>query len=368
MFVGIDYNRIQKDGTKEATVYKKTCNGDTPLMPPIALPSPKELEFSVWQNSYLEDLGFFTQTRYFINSNFVLDAGLRVDFIKSDILDPEKDFIELYGGNIRHEDETNFNYFGKLKYNLPKNIDVELAFGRGTRNASLLEKYINHFTVGLDSYEYVGNPHLESEVNHQVDLTLSKKHKSFYAFVNVFYSRIQDYITAEVDTNIKKKFVGCKPPANAKRFVNINEVEQYGISIGSKVKITKSLYTNVSASYIDAQNVDWDEPLAETPPLNIFLSVGYKTNKWMVEFINDFQAKQERVANSVGEKISPSYYSLNLKSSYKPIKALNVGFSIDNIFNENYYQHLSRPYKNMEVNSPFYEVGRNFKILIQYSF
>ena len=363
LFIGTDFNHIQKDGTKEVTIFKNICAD-----PPVTFPTPVEKEFSVWQNSYIQDFGLFTQFKYFINSNFLFDGGVRADFVKSDILNPEKDFAELYNNDLKPDDEVNVNFYGKLKYNLLKQFDVQLAYGRGTRNASLVEKYINHFTIGLDAYEYVGNPHLKSEVNNQVDLTLTKKHRSFYAFVNIFYSKTNNYISAKVDTTIGKKFTPCKEPQNAKRFVNINEVNQYGVNLGVQIKMYKYFYINASSSYVYAHNIDWDEPLAETPPFNAFLTLGYKNSKLMAELSNEFQSGQNRVASSVGEQESDSFYLMNFRATHKIIKNLKAGFGVDNIFNANYYHHLSRPYKNMEVNSLFYEMGRNFNFLVQYSF
>jgi len=344
LFIGADYNNIRKDGVKKVTVFKNICTN-----PVTVFSTPKKLEFSVWQNSYIQDIGVFTQAKYFFNKNLVLNAGLRTDFIKSNILAPEDDFIKLYSSNIKPKDELNVDYFGKFNYHLPKNFGIELAFGRGTRNASLLERYINHFAIGLDSYEYVGNPNLKSEINHQFDISFSKKNKVFYAYVNVFYSKVNNYITAEVDTNINKKFMACKAPFNAKRFVNIDEVEQYGISFGSKISMTKNIYTKLSASYVYAQNIDFNEPLSETPPFNAFFTIGYKTNNLNVECANEYQAAQNRVATSVGEKVSPSFYLLNIKASYKIIKNLNIGVAMNNILDKNYYQHLSRPYKKKTV-------------------
>ena len=362
-FVGVDINHIQKDGTKDVTIFKNIC-----ATPPVTFPTPVEKEFSVWQDSYIQDFGLFTQFKTYITDNFIFKGGIRADLIKSDILNPEKDFSGLYNNNLTPDNELNINYFGELKYNFPKQFTIKLAYGKGTRNASLAEKYINHFTIGLDSYEYVGNPHLKSEKNTQTDITLAKNGKTLSTFINLFYSKTDNYIIAKIDTTIDKKFTTCKEPKNAKRFVNINEVYQYGVNFGIKINLLKNYYINANSSYVYAHNSDWDEPLAETPPFNAFLTLGYKNSKLITEISTEYQAEQNRVAGSVGEQSSSSFYLLNFKATYKIIKSIELGFGINNILNTNYYHHLSRPYKNMNVSSQFYEMGRNFSFSAQYLF
>ena len=50
------------------------------------------------------------------------------------------------------------------------NKTIEFAYGRGVRSANMIERYINHFSVGQDPYEYVGNPFLDAEVNNQFEI------------------------------------------------------------------------------------------------------------------------------------------------------------------------------------------------------
>lgn len=363
LFVGTDFVHSQKDGTKEVTMYKNVCT--TPV---TVFENPIEKEFSVWQNSFIEDVGLFTQFKFIMNNKVQLKAGARVDYITSDVLDVEKDFELLYKDVLKPDDELNWNAFLNLKYQLTSKTDLQLSLGRGTRNASLLEKYINHFSVGLDAYEYVGNPELDSEINNQVDLTMTHQSKSYFISGNVFYSRIHDYITAEVDTSIARKFTPCNTPKFAKRFVNAELVDQYGFKLSGELKMFKYYYLGLNVSYIYATNLELDEALAEVPPFIMSLKLGYKKKKLNVELVNDYQAEQRHVAVSLGEAVTPSFYLLNFNFSYKIIKGLSLGFAVDNIFNQNYYQHLSRPYKNMTEKMLFYEPGRNFRIKANYTF
>ena len=363
MHIGTDFKQIAKDGMKEVTIYKNVCT-----TPPTVFPTPVKKEFEVWQNSYSQDFGVFVDLQYMPNEKLKLKTGLRSDFIKSDIKDAEEDFKALYNNDITPDDILNLNYYAQAKYALPKNYSIEISAGHGTRNPSLLERYINHFTVGLDAYEYVGNPHLKSETNNQINLMLSQKNKFTFVYLNTFYSRINNYITAVEDTTIARKFTACKEPKYAKRFVNIDNAEQYGINFGGNVKVFKDFLVNVDLTYTYAQNLDLNEALPEIAPFTSLVSIIYKHKNLNLEFQNEYQAEQKRVSSLVGESETPAFSIINIKLSYLFYKKLNLGFAVDNISNENYYRHLSRPYKNMDTQSMFYEPGRNFKIFVKYNF
>ena len=360
---GADFKLVAKDGNKEIAQFKNPCT-----TPPTIFNPPKEKVFEVWQNSNSKNFGAFVDFKYYISQKINLKAGLRTDFIKSDIKLPEKDFIDLYAGDIKPAEILNFNYYAKVKYGMAENFDIELSAGHGTRNPSLLEQFINHFTVGLDAYEYVGNPHLKSESNNQINFMLSKTHKSFYTYIDLFYSQISNYITAVVDSTIPRKFMPCKEPKFAKRFTNIENSQQYGINFGAKILLLKHFSANIDLNYVYAENLDLNDPLPETAPFTSLFTLTYKTKKLQVNLTNEYQAKQTRVSSLVGERESEKFTVFNITSSYMFFEKLNIGLAVDNIFDANYYRHLSRPYKNMDTTSMFYEPGRNFRLFLKYGF
>ena len=363
IYVGADLKHTAKDGNKEVTQFKNPC-----VKPPTVFDPPKEKVFEVWQNSWSSNVGAFIDYRYYLAEKVILKTGFRSDYITSDIKSPEADFLKLYDNNIKPDNILNFNYFAQVKFFLPHNFDVEISAGHGTRNPSLLERYINHFTVGLDAYEYVGNPHLKSESNNQVNIMVSKKSRNIYTYIDLFYSQINNYITAVEDRSIPRKFTPCKEPKFAKRFVNIDKAQQFGFNAGAKVIFLKDFNANIDINYVYAENLDLDEPLPEIAPFTALSSVQYKTGKFQAAIQNEFQAKQTRISKLVGEKESEAFSVFNLNFSYLFFGELNLGAAINNIFNNNYYRHLSRPYKKMDTASMFYEPGRNIALFLKYNF
>ena len=362
-FVGLDYEYTNKDGSRVRLVKINGCTGDT-------LPQPKKITDKGWQDSKMKDLGVFFENKYQVNSNLLWVAGLRVDYVTYAIDDPAPDFAELYDNDIQPDPDYNFSVNTSLTWQFDPSFYIQWAAGRGVRSAELTEKFINHFSVGLDAYEYVGNPHLKPEVNYQTDIIISKKWNVVHIYTDVFYSYLNNFITAYVDTTLQKKFMPCIPPAHAKRFTNIDKASMLGFEASVDFFFAKYFKYGLSGGYTYAQNVSWDEPLPEIPPFTVNTVLGFDSKKVNAEIRARYAAEQNRVSTSFSETSSPSFIVADIAASYAPFKFMEIKASITNLFDTNYYEHLSRAYKNMGpgTGSDYYEPGRSFNIGVRFKF
>ncbi len=358
IFIGTDLRSVAKDGVRNRIV--KIMNGNV-------LDPPREFTDLIWQDSWLYDLGVFAESNILANETWEFQLGARVDYVESGANNPAEDFEALYG-EINPKSEVNFSLNGSANYYFGNSGLLQLSLGRGQRAASLLERYINHFNVGVDAYEYVGNPNLKSEVNNQVDLTVKDALGKFHWKINVFYSYIHNYISAIVDETLPRKYMPGTEPLYSKRFINVDEVWQTGFDAEIRYHFTKSLSARAGGYYTYAQNVDFDEPLPEILPLTGLASIQYNKEKYWVELKGRFVARQDRVAESFDETESPGFNVFDLLAGYSPVRNLDLSIALRNIFDANYYEHLSRPYKNQTENSVLYEPGRSFRIGLKFKF
>ncbi|MCG8309966.1 MAG: TonB-dependent receptor [Cytophagales bacterium] len=358
LFAGTDFRYVGKDGERHRTV--KIMNGN-PVDP------PKEFTDLIWQDSWLFDIGVFAETSFTLDENWDLLVGGRFDYIKSGINHPAPDFEALYGA-IDPDPELNIGLTSSINYNFGHNGLVQLSLGRGQRSAELTERYINHFTVGMDAYEYVGNPNLKAEINNQADLTIKNAHDKFFWSLNVFYSFLQHYITAVVDASISRKYMPGTEPFYAKRFINIDKAWQTGFDAEIGYHFTANFSARAGGYYTRAQNVDFDEPLPEIPPLTGLISLKYDKEKYWAEFRGRFVADQEKVSESFKESETPGFNVFDLSAGYSPINTIDINLALTNIFNVNYYEHLSRPYKNQGENGMLYEPGRSLRVGLKVRF
>ena len=352
VFVGADLRSVAKDGVRNRTV--KIMNG-------IPMNPPKEFTDLIWQDSWQYNVGLFAESNFLLDEKWNAQLGARVDYVKSGANNPAPDFEAFYG-EISPKDEVNYSLNGSMNYNYGINGLVQLSIGRGQRAAELLERYINHFNVGMDAYEYIGNPYLESEVNNQVDLTVKNVNGKFFWSANVFYSYMHNYITAIVDETIPRKFMPGTEPLYTKRFINIDKAWQTGFDMEIGYNFTEALSGTIGSYYTRAENVDFNEPLSEIPPLTGIFSIKYKKEKYWTEFRGRLVAEQNRVAESFDESTSPGFSVFDLMAGYSPIKNIDINLALKNLLNANYYEHLSRPFDNQSETGMLYEPGRSFRI------
>ncbi len=356
---GINYRFLNKDGKRQREVKRNVCT-NTSLTP--------SMNFSdlIWQDSWMQTAGAYIEASQKPHPKLSFRTGIRADFSLSDINDPAPDFSALYPETELFSIHTDYSITALGQWLPQKSFGIQWAFGKGTRAPSLLERYINHFTVGMDAHEYVGNPRLKPETNYQTDLSLSFIHPSIQLRGDVFYAFIENYISGKLDTTLSRKYMPCKSPVFSKRFVNVHTVKQMGFETSLNLKLPFKFSFQSQLSYTYAENQSWNEPLAEVPPLTNISRLSYQSPKFHSTFEFEWADDQNRVSKSFGESKTNSYQVLHLRFTYRPFSLLMFRAGVNNLLDESYTQHLSRAYKNSpDAGLAFYEPGRSFFLGIE---
>lgn len=376
VYTGLDAEIIKRDGERTRTVFR---NGNIVFNP------PRVFTDKVWQDATTQDLGVFAESTYKLNKNFSMTAGIRSDFVNAQINDPAQDtqaygkpigtkvpgFENLYGEGFDKTDENTIGGNFGVKYHKNGTL-VQLAYGLGTRSASMLERYVYHMSIGVDSYEYVGNPFLKAEKNNQIELAFNHNVGKISVGMGVYYSIMKDYISAiykENDPKFWVIFANAKP--YAKQFVNV-DAHQYGFDAFFGYKISKSVAFDTNIAFTEAQNETYNEPLAKVSPFTANFTLKYETEKLWADIRTQVVAPQNRLSKSFGEtEPTPGYTTVDFRVGGKVYKGLNLGASVINIFDAAYYNHLNFSYNNAANNvngDKVFEPGRNVSVYAIYKF
>jgi iron complex outermembrane receptor protein len=365
LFSGIDLMNIARDGGR--TRYVKIMNGNT-------LADPVTFNDKVWQDSYITDLGFFTEAKYNLNKNTMLTAGIREDNVTSDIQDPEADFAAMY--DLEKRTEHTFSGNLSIKKALSDKLTFEAAYGRGIRTANMIERFINHFNVGQDPYEYIGNPDLKAEVNNQFEIgfkgfeELKNGFNSFHYETSVYYSYFENYIVGIVDPTITRKFNPTTSPTNVKVFQNLDNAYKTGFEAMAQVDFLDNYNFKTEFSYVYTKNKDLDESLPLTPPFTTRFTMGFEKEKLWANAQYNMVSKQDNISESYGETETSGYQTLDLRFGGKPLKNVTLGVAVLNVFDKGYNSHLNFSFTNQANfgRTPVTEPGRNFSAFLQYKF
>ncbi len=362
LYTGFDFKQIAKQGHRDREVFINPCPPNQTFDP------PKVFQDKTWQDSQKNDLGVFIEDKYQLNESLVWLIGLRIDYVSYAINDPAADFKEQYNNDILPDSRIDPAFTSSLTWSFAKDMNLQWAAAGAVRSPDLSELFINHLSIGMDAYEYLGNPNLKSEVNYQTDVKIEKNWKNVSVFGDVFYSYLNDYISAKLDTSIARKYMKCKPPKGTKVYTNVEKAFMTGFEAGVDVDFLKNFTYSFGAAYTYAQNTSWDEPLSEIPPFTINTFLAYKTDKINTRVHARMATDQDRVSVTFNESETPGFTVLDFYFTYSPWKFMDINSAVTNIFDLNYVEHLSRSYKAMDTQSLYYEPGRSFNLGVRVKF
>ncbi|GAB7085938.1 TonB-dependent receptor domain-containing protein [Marinifilum fragile] len=345
LFAGVDYKSEEADGTRSREI----------LMGPMAGETAYD---NIWQDSKIEKLGAFGEYHFSVNeTHFIASSRLEHNSAKRKF----KPVSDINSVIIDPSNEMNFSFSIGASKNLSESIRMGIWFGRAERSGSLTERFINHIPVDVDPYERIGNPDLDPEINYQLDYNINWNTKYFSLDINLFNSWLRDYISSEIKSDVQP-LMATAP--GVKQFVNINKAVMRGFEIGFNQSITNHLYHRFNLAYTYGKNKEINQPLPEIPPLDIRYSLGVHLckQKFTPEFMLRHAAKQERIAKNYGETETPDFTVLDFKASYLFSDHFQIIGGIRNLFDEAYYEHLSRSVK--DSNQAIYAPGRSFYLTL----
>ncbi|HRP02266.1 MAG TPA: TonB-dependent receptor [Candidatus Kapabacteria bacterium] len=310
------------------------------------------MQDNIFNNSYISKSAVFSQYNY-NESKYTVTGAVRIEYNQAKAKDMDKNFIKI--NPLEAEDQLNLSISIGSHYYISDNISVGLWAGRSQRSGSLVERYINSFSIGLDAYEVVGNPSLKQEVNNQMDLQFSYNTNILNIKVNAFTNILNNYISSTIDTNLKA--VSASSPG-VRRVSNLGDAYKYGIEMSLTSNVVYDIISNMNISYTYAE-LKSGEAMPEVMPLELDLNFVRKflDNKLAVGINFQYAASQNRVSTSFGEKTTPEYYVLNSNISYQFFKNLSLELGINNILDKAYYEHLSRTLSG--TNRRLYSPGRS---------
>lgn len=323
----------------------------------------KTFKDNIWQDGHISKTGLFAEYQMNGTSFDYVLAG-RLEINTANINDPAVEFMQIYP-------ETQITQFNPgLSLGVLKDIGNEIQTGlwlaRAQRSGGLTERFINYLPIGQDPYEMLGNPQLNPEVNYQADLTLKWKISDGSAInVDIYAAYLQDYISSVIDTTLTPKF---PMDPGVRRYINIDAAFKTGFEISWTQKLVAGLSHRMGMAYTYGQDLQRDEPLPEIFPLDIRYSLygRYLKNRLKPEFTFRYVAQQSRVSSGFGETITPSFTLLDIKVGYQVTNQLSFNAGVNNLLDENYYEHLNRSVSG--TNNPIYAPGRNVFANLSFTF
>ena len=226
----------------------------------------------------------------------------------------------------------------------------------GYRSPNLIELYADGSHHGTFMYKK-GDPNLLAENSLQTDLSIQVNGEDSVLSFDLFLNDIRDYIYLQPTNTV------------IDGYQLHNFLQQDATLYGGEIHLNKntsfdwlSYYTSLEYVFGETQDgmaLPYISPLTFNQVFNISFSSNYS-------FEIDFVAKAQQNRTAMYEESTDGYSLLNLSGSWMTSflgNDLNIFWNIDNVFDKEYYDHLSRL-----KTAGIHEMGRNISVGLKYNF
>lgn len=267
-----------------------------------------------------EQAGLFAELEHAVGAHDTFVAGLRIDRVTATA---ERGARSAAPGT-EDEDTTRGGF---------------VRYEHALSDAWRLLAGIGHAERAPDYWERARTFDIDPEKSTQIDLGAAFRSGSLDATLSAFYTRVDDFIL--IDWTQKP----TPPPAGIARNV---DARLYGFEADAAYSLSPHWTARATLAHVIGENETDDVALAQIPPLEARLNLGYDDRTWAAGVLVRWVAEQDRVdigrGGIAGKDVAESdgFTVVSLNAAYRPTAHVKLTAGVDNIFNETYAEHLSR--------------------------
>ena len=346
-------------------------------------------------------IGAFVERQISLNARTGLETGIRVNHVSMDSvpvsanLNPMNMMMgmpvmmnnlagslstQFNNDNVAQTD-TNVDAFVRLSYQTDGDATWYIGAARKTRSPSYQERYLwipLEATGGLaDGKTYIGNPNLNPEVAHEIELGLDLENSRYGIYPRIFYKRVSDYIQGTPSTNVTANNfarmmanMGMGMP-NPLQFTNV-EARFYGLDINSNYAVNDKITLRAILNIVRADRRDINDNLYRVSPDNVLVALDYRGNGWTGSIESVTYADQNRIAITNSELKTEGYSLVNVIARSSVADGIEVSIGAENLLDESYLDHLAaynRAYNpDIASRARMPGLGRNFYARVMWNF
>lgn len=319
-----------------------------------------DLEALLWPGADLDQRGVFAEVELPAGAGGTLTGGLRYDYVDASISrgnqaydvtqtfgtetpTTSNELYALYYADVRNS-STEHNIGGFLRYEQPVfdgKARASIGISRSVRTADATERYLASRMVmsGMDM-SWVGNPALAPEKHHQLEAGLSWGGQGWNSAVTVFYNKVGDFILRD-RARAQDGILVNRPSVTIYRNV---DATLFGFEWQGSYRWTRSLRSEASLAYVNAQNDTDHRSIAQTPPLEASVSLDYQGGPWELGGVLRANATQNEIdqLSMLDPGQTSGWAVLDLRGRYRAGRGVTLSAGVNNLFDATYAYHVNR--------------------------
>lgn len=260
-----------------------------------------------------ENVGVFAEATHHLAPRDRVVGGLRFD-----TLDVKNEKTTGSGALASDTDRTQ-GAFVRHEHDFESGLTSYVGLGHAERPADWWER---------STYN---NFYLAPEKATQLDAGLIYADRRWRASLSAFANRIHDFILTRNDSTARNVNAGT-----------YGAEADLGYALDAHWRATGTL------AWVRGTNDTDGTALAQIPPLEGRLGLQYDDRKWSFGVLARLVAEQERVHTGYGSIVgqdlgrTPGYTVFSLNAGWRPRKGALVTAGVDNVFDKEYAEHISR--------------------------
>ena len=336
--LGGDYRRNERDAVSYSSMM-------------LAIP-PTAISNYTWPGMEIENIGLFAETNLPLSQNTELTAGIRTDFVsvkatKADLLPAgmgavtaHQLYAATYGTADTDRSETNVSGLVRVTHDFGA-FSGWVGASRAVRTADATERGVSRGPLNANAW--VGNPGLDPEKHHQIDVGVETGRSDWKASASVWYDNVSDYITRDRARGQAGVLV-----ANGANIYRNVDAELAGFDMAAEWAFATAWRVGGNLAYTWGENTTDNRALYQIPPLSGSIELVRQETEWSAGLRMRWAAQQTRVdldpATGAGLDVqeTPGYAAFDLFGSWKLAEAVELRAGVANIFDASYASHLNR--------------------------
>lgn len=204
----------------------------------------------------------------------------------------------------------------------------------------------------------VPNPDLKSELSYNAELGIERRLGASRVGGNAYFSILQDaMVRRDFQFNGQDSILYDGTMSRVQAIVNAGEGYITGFDLFGEIKLTQQWSARTSLTYTSGRDTEDDVPLRHIPPLFGQTSLMYEAANWNAELwsrYNNWKQLHDLAPDddAYTDDGIPSWWTLNLRGSVRPVTHLEVTAGLENIFDLHYRPYgsgVSAPGRNLIV-------------------
>jgi iron complex outermembrane receptor protein len=360
--LGVDYQKNDRDAER--------LQGATTAL----TDDPSVVQSIMWPGAELKQTGLFAEIEMPVGSEDSFKAGLRYDKVDASISrgdekpevstspTPNDLYATYYASTSESKSENNLGGFLRYEHAIAMG-KLYAGVSRSVRTADASERYVASWIVMMgNDTSWVGNPELEPEKNHQIEVGVELADAVWSSSFSLYYNKVTDYILRDL-ARAQDGILVSNATATIYRNVDASFV---GFEWDGTYQFSDQFSGNAGLAYVRAENTTDNRNIAQIAPLELTLGLDYTRGDWALGGLVRANAKQTRadLVDGSGQDVqeTPAWAVLDLNGSYSFNDRADIRFGINNVFDKEYAYHVNRanldPFspEAIQVNEPGREV------------